>query len=233
MNTRMLGVLAVSALLGGALATTSVAQERQRGFDAMNGAGAGQMRGRMRMARGPGAALQPARFIARHDADEDGRVSAAEFIDVRLQAADRLIERRDADGDGLISAEEQDAPRGQPGRGARGETRTRPERPARSERAEPDREALAACVRETSPDFQPRADGTGESAFAASDGNGDGKLSLEEISAAIEGRAQQQFARLDADADGYVVEDELVAQAQAQRELRRTLMACAREQRQG
>lgn len=232
MNTRMLGVLAVSALLGGALATTGVAQERQRGFDALRGDGAGLMRGRMRAARGPGAAAQPERFIARHDTDADGRVSAAEFIDVRLESVDHLFERRDTNGDGLITADEQQAPRGQPGRGARGEGRDRPERPARVQRPEPDREALAACVRETIADFEPREDGTGETAFAASDTNGDGMLSLQEVSASIESRAQEQFARLDADGDGYVVKDEVAALAEAQMDVRRTLMACAREQRQ-
>lgn len=228
MNTRMLGVLAVSALLGGALATTSVAQERQRGFDTRNGDGAGLMRGRMRMARGPGAQLAPGRFIARHDTDADGRVSEAEFIDLRLENVDRLFDRRDANDDGQISADEQDAPR----RGARGEARGRPERPAGAQRTEPDREALAACVRETIADFEPRADGDGESAFAAADANGDGLLGFQEASEAAQGRAQEQFARLDADGDGYVVADEVAAQARAQRELRRTLMACAREQRQ-
>lgn len=115
MKTRILGLVAVGAMLGATLANTGFTQERRRGFDTpreelqeRRGRGPGAfVRG---PARGRGVAVQPERFIARHDEDGDGRVSASEFVEARLGTVERLFERRDADGDGLISAEEQAGP---------------------------------------------------------------------------------------------------------------------------
>jgi hypothetical protein len=230
MKTRMLGIFAVSALLGAALATTSVAQDRQRGFDGPRGEArgpAGQIRGRLRGGpRGRGAGAQPERFIERHDTDADGQVSESEFVDERLTRIDQLFERRDTDGDGLISAEEHDAPRGlrgRPGRAPRGER-------VRAERPEIDRDAVAACVRETIADLEPRSNGERDEVFANVDSNGDDMLSLQEVSAAIEARAQDLFARIDGDGNGYVTEDEASAHFEAQLDLRRAATACVREQ---
>src|SRR5687768_7459837 len=105
MKTKLLGIV-VAGLLGTALATTTIAQDRGRGFDGARGAGAGEMRGGP-MRRGPAAAIaaQPERFIEHHDADADGKVSASEFVDARLDEVDRLFDRRDDDGDGQISLE--------------------------------------------------------------------------------------------------------------------------------
>lgn len=235
MKTRMLGMLAVGALLGAAVATTSMAQERQRGFDTPRGelrGAAGQMRGAIRAGqrggpRGRGALAQPERFIARFDTDADGHVSASEFSEERLQNIDAHFERRDTNDDGLISAEEHEAPRGLRGRQGRGPRGDRPAPP------EIDREAINACVRESNADFEPRLDNAPDDVFAAVDTNGDGMLSLAEASAAVEARAQEQFDRIDGDGDGYITADEVSAHFEAQLELRRALRACVVEQLAG
>lgn len=234
MKLKMIGVMTATALLGTVLATTSVAQPRGRGgFD-----GTPPPRGEMPVpARGgrgvsPGgapAAAQPERFIERHDTDADGRVSAAEFADERMQHIDEQFEHRDTNGDGVISLEEHAAPRGLPGRGGRG-PRDDSDRPARPEI---DRDALIACVRETIADFEPRFDDELEDAFENVDTNGDGKLSLAEVSAAVETRAHDLFAHIDDNGDGYIVESEVEAHFAAQLNVRRVTQACIKEQPEG
>jgi hypothetical protein len=231
---KTLGILGATALLGTMLATTSVAQPRGRGgFDAppprgeMRGAEAARERGGA--LRGGAVAAQPERFIERHDTDADGRVSAAEFVDERLGRIDEQFERRDTDGDGLISSDEQAAPRGlpgRPGRGPRGD-RERPEPPAI------DREAVIACVRETIADYDPRFDDELEDIFDNVDTNGDGMLSLAEVSAAVEARADELFDRIDTNGDGYITEDEVEAHFQAQLNVRRVIQDCIKEQLAG
>jgi Ca2+-binding EF-hand superfamily protein len=232
MKLKLLGVMTATALLGTVLATTSAAQPRGRGgFD-----GAppprGEMRGPLRGGdRGgpPGGAraAQPERFIERHDTDADGRVSEAEFVDGRMQHIDALFERRDRNGDGQISLDEQDAPRARPARAGRGPRAGAVDRPARPEI---DRDAVTACVRETIADFDPRFDDELEDLFERVDSNGDGMLSLAEVSAAIEARAHELFARIDDNGDGYITEDEVEAQFEAQLNVRRVTQACIKEQ---
>lgn len=205
MKTRMLGVLTATTLLGAALATASVAQDRPRDFDA----------------RGRGSQAPAERFIARFDTDADNRVSAAEFTDARLERLDRYFEQRDTDGDGLISAAEQAEPRAKPERGKR-------MRGMRRGRAAIDQDALAACVQDSVADGESR-----DEAIATADTNADGALSLQEISATLERRAQEQFARLDADDDGYITADEASAQHDANRNLRRITRTCLQQQRRG
>lgn len=235
MKTKILGVLAVSALLGTALATTSFAQDRARGgAEAPRGEAAAAARGEAAVAardgaRGRGVTAQPARFIERHDTDADGRVSEMEFVDDRMQNIDEHFERRDANGDGLISADEHAAPRGVApgGRAPRGDREGRDERPARPEI---DREALVACVRQTIADYDARLDDELEDAFDRVDTNGDGKLSLAEVSTAVEARAHDLFARIDDNGDGYITEDEVAAHFAAQLNVRRVVKACIDKQ---
>ena len=154
------------------------------------------------------------------DTDADGRVSSAEFIEGRLQQADHYFERRDTDGDGLIAADEYAIPR------------PRPERGARAGRPEIDEEALGACVRETIADFEPRRAGR-DDVLATADTDADGAVSLQELSAALEGHAQEQFSRLDADGDGYLTAEDAEAQREERQELRRVTRTCLRQQRAG
>lgn len=202
MKTTTLGILAAGALLGATLATAGMAQDRQRAPDDRAGL------------------APPRNFIARFDTDADGRVSLAEFVDARLRDADRHFERRDRDGDGLISATEAAPPAG-PERGRRG---------ARPERPRVDEGALRACIRETVAGFEPLRGSPGD-AFAATDTDADGALSLQEVNAALERRAQEQFGRLDTDGDGYVTAAEAEARRKEQRELQRSARECLRVQR--
>jgi hypothetical protein len=222
MKLKVLGI-AVTALLGTVLATASVAQPRGRGgFDGPPPRG--EMRGPQAGARG----ASPERFIERHDTNADGRVSEAEFVDERLQNVDEQFERRDTNGDGVIAADEQ-APRGRPGRPGRGPRadRERPEPPAI------DRDAITACVRETIAGYEPRFDDERDDVFANVDTNGDAKLSLTEVSAALEARAHERFEHIDSNGDGYVTEAEVEAQSAAQLAARRAMRDCIREQVQG
>ncbi len=229
MKTKMLGILTISAaLLGTALSSLSVAQDRGRGFDGQ-GPPRGAMRGPMRGAPGERRTeAQPERFIERHDTDADGQVSEMEFVDEHLQNVDELFDRRDANGDGLISDDEHDAPPlGRPGREPRGPRGDRPDRP------EIDREAVIACVRETVADYDPELDRPLEEIFDAVDTNGDGMLSLIEVSTALETRAHNLFARIDSDGNGYITEDEVAAHFEDQLNMRRVVAACVQEQLEG
>lgn len=235
MKLKTLAMMTATALLGTALATTSLAQPRSRGgFEGAppRGEMPGPARGGMRGGPpGGAAAAQPERFIERHDTDADGRVSEAEFADERLAHVDEQFERRDSNGDGVISLEEHEAPRGR-GPRASGE---RPARPAgdRPARPEIDREAVIACVRETIADFEPRFDDELEDAFENVDNNGDGELSLAEVSSAVEARANDLFARIDDNGDGYITESEVEAHFQAQLNVRRVTQDCVKEQLEG
>lgn len=233
MNTKMLGIVTVSALLGTVLSTANFAQDTTGGTEGprhqMRGNGAGPMRGPMQapMAgrRALAPAAQPERFIERHDTDGDGQVSESEFTDEHLQGIDEHFERRDTDGDGLISLAEHATP--PPRRGPRGPGR--PDRPERPERPEIDREAVIACVRETIADFEPQLEGPVDEIFENVDTNGDGMLSLAEVSAALEDRAHTLFSRIDSDGNGYITESEVAAHVDAQLNQRRVMQACVKE----
>lgn len=236
MKTKMLGMIALSALIGTALATTSLAQPRGRGFEGgARAERAAHVRGPMRpgAARGAILAARPDRFIERHDTDGDGTVSEAEFIDERLAVVDTIFERRDTDGDGMISVAEHEAPRALPGRMVRGPRGARPERPNRPERPEIDREAVIACVRETIADYDPQLERPLDEIFANVDTDGDGMLSLAEVSSALQARAHDLFARIDSDGDGYITEDEVAEHFAEQLNVRRVVQNCIKEQLQG
>ena len=151
------------------------------------------------------------------DADGDGLISEAEFIDARLAKIDDHFTRMDQDGDGQISMDEQTPPE-------------RLARPGRPERPEIDRDAVAACVRETIADYVPELDDDMEARFDNVDANGDGYLSLAEISAAMSTRAGELFTRIDTDADGFLSSEELTAHHAEQVNLRRVIRACIGEQ---
>jgi Ca2+-binding EF-hand superfamily protein len=236
MKLKMIGVMTATALLGTVLATTSVAQPRGRGGFDGTPPPRGEMPGpRGGMRGGPGGgepAAQPERFIERHDTDADGRVSEAEFVDDRVKNVDELFERRDSDGDGVISAAEQEAPRGPAGRPGRGPGRGPRDDSDRPARPEIDRDAVVACVRKTIADFDPRFDDELEDAFDNVDTNNDDKLSLAEVSAAVEARAHDLFDRIDSNGDGYIVESEVEAHFQAQLNVRRVTQECIKDQLQ-
>jgi hypothetical protein len=236
MKTKMLGILTVSAaLLGTALSTTGVAQERGRGFDGQRPDMRGQMRGPGRGGamrggpRGAGQLAQPEHFIERLDTNADGQVSAAEFTEERLQHIDDMFEHRDTNGDGLISLEEHDAPRAGPGQ--RGQMRADRHERVRAARPELDRDAVTACVRETIADYEPRFDGQVEEVFADLDTNSDNMLSLTEVTAALEARAQAQFGRIDSDSNGFITEAEVTTHVEAQREAALAVRDCVKDMR--
>lgn len=205
----------IGALLGLASMSAVIAAEpgdgdRRPALQGGRGPGAGGgMRGRGGFRRGPAFERQ----LERLDADDDGQISEDEFVDARLARLDDMFERRDRDGDGLISLEENE----------------RPDRPDRPDRPELDREEILACARETIADFAPNADIDMEERFENVDTDGSGSLSLTEVSAALATRAHEAFAQIDADANGFVTEEELEAHHQAQLETRRVLRDCVRE----
>lgn len=226
MKLKTLGMLALTTLLGAAVAQTGFAQGTARGlegprFETRGNPGPGM--------RGPGAGREiarvasPVRFIELRDTDADGQVSEMEFVDEHLVRIDDQFERRDTDGDGLISVDEHEAPRGLRGGPQRLPRRDRPERP------ELDRAEVIACVRETIADYEPELDRPLDDIFDAVDTDGDGMLSLTEVSTFLEARAHALFARIDDNGDGFITESEVAAHFEEQLNLRRVIKACIDE----
>lgn len=159
---------------------------------------------------------RPARVL-RADADRDGRISRAEFVDARVarltavdanrdgsvtreemqaagqarraERADARFARLDANSDGSISRAEFDAPR--EARGERGYHRMRGHRGPRAERAGMRRGAERGPI----------------------------------VIADARSRTEQAFARLDKDQDGFVTMEERASARTAMREQRRERMA--------
>ena len=220
MKIRLLGILTLGTLYSAALLQPVVAQERNDGFQRPARGAAGQHAPQHGKAgsRGNRGAAQ-----VFQDVDGDGLISEAEFIEVRLARLDDHFSRLDRDGDGLISLEEQ-TPRVRPERPVRAD---RPERPARPEI---DREALAGCVRQTIADYEPQIEEDREMRFENTDTNGDGFLSLAEVSTAMTETATRRFARMDSNADGFLSQQELTEHRANQSNLRRVVRACINAQ---
>lgn len=225
LTTRTLGMLTLGALLSVSLLPASKAQDPEPSAERPGRAGPGIMRGalggRDQMMRARGAERSPERFIELLDSDGDGQVSSAEYLDEQLQRVDVMFERRDQNEDGLLSLEET-GPR---------ERDERPRREGRRARPELDREAIAACVRETIADYQPDTGATLEERFDSNDTTNDGQLNLEEVSTALEARALEQFARIDADGNGFLTESDLSEHFAAQQNVREKLRDCVRTAR--
>jgi Ca2+-binding EF-hand superfamily protein len=151
------------------------------------------------------------------DANDDAAVSEEEFVEFRLSRLDELFERRDRDDDGLISLAENEG---------EDEGRNRPGRP------EFDRDEVIACVRDTIADFAPNADMDREQRFEDVDTDGNGSLTLAEVSASLATNAHEAFARIDADVDGFITSAELKARHQAQLNVQRTIRRCVQRRTQ-
>ncbi|MES2626647.1 MAG: hypothetical protein V4628_15280 [Pseudomonadota bacterium] len=221
MKLLTMGITGLAALVGITLMSSVIAAVPADGagrpaFEGGRGQGhGGGMRGRFGGRRGPDAERQ----LGRMDANDDGQVSEDEFVDARLAFIDEMFERRDRDNDGLLSLDENTRP----------ERPDRPNRADRSDRPDLDREEVIACVQETIPDFAPNADMDIEDRFEDTDTDGNGSLSLAEVSAVIEERAHEQFALIDADTDGFITDEELDAHHETQLDTRRAVRECTRE----
>src|SRR5690606_10711003 len=101
LTTRIVSIISVSALLSIGLVPTSVAQDAETSAERSGRLGAGFLRG-----GGRGGERSPADVIERLDVNNDGQLSAAEYLDGQLQRVDALFERRDHNGDGLLSRTE-------------------------------------------------------------------------------------------------------------------------------
>ena len=219
MKLTTLGIAGISTLLGLAVMSAVIAAEpsdggRRPAFAGDRGPGPGPAGRQDRPGRGRGPTLE--HQLERLDANDDGQISEDEFVDARLAHIDELFARRDRNDDGLITLDEDQPP-------------ARPDRPDRPNRPDIDRDDVIACVRETIADFAPNADMDREDRFEDVDTNGNGSITLAELSTALETRAEADFARIDADDNGFITEAELKAHHQAQRETARVVRACARE----
>ena len=201
-------VLVISMLLAGSsLTASSFAQEPGRD----DGVRAEQPRGALRNARdlrdtrGTARAGQ-ARMLRQLDSNGDKLISLEEFTAKGTANYERQFTRADRDADGLVSEDEA--------------------RPRRRDLAEEiDVAALRECIAESGGLAEVEED-----RFAAADKNGDGALNQEEFFMQLEQRAFDQFARMDADADGQLTGAELAASMQGRNEQRRIVRACIAEQ---
>lgn len=209
MKLKMLAALLTGSLIGMTLTTAGFAQDDERRVGGREG------RGMMPGMRGAG----PERMLANLDTDDDGRISADEFVGQRTRQLEQLFNRRDTDGDGLLSAAESERPDRQ-----RGERAQR--RPAA------DREAVLACTQPGDEGVAGNGPGNRAGLVTDADSNGDGMLSLAELTETTTSAAQSGFAALDDDGDGFITESELTARAEGNRERRTELRECIRAARQ-
>lgn len=180
------------------------------------------------------------------DTNSDNKISKEEFLAPRLDRIDDMFARRDANGDGLIAEGEGRPQRGEDGdrggdrgmrpgeRGARGnEGGDRGQRGGRPPRPELDRDDILACAQQQVPGFDPpeRPDEDAmDDRFADVDTNGDGSLSLSEITAATTAGAEKQFARLDTNGDGFISTAENDARQQDREKVAAAMRDCTKAQ---
>ena len=190
--------------------------------------------GRPPMGAPRGMMREPEARMERLDTNNDGKISQEEFLAPAIDHLDEMFERRDTNGDGLIAEGE-----GRPQRpAARGnDDGNRRDRPARGERpARPDisRDEVLACVQKQVPDFdlpeRPDADDV-DDRFAAIDTNGDGKLSLSEVSASVTANAKARFGRMDSNGDGFITTAEIEAMQDARADTAKAMRDCMQKQR--
>lgn len=171
---------------------------------------------------------QPAPHHARGDADGDGRVSRTEFVDSRVAR----LTAADANRDGTVTAEEMRAAM-QAHRAERAAARF--DRLDVDKNGQISREEFSAR-----PDRGPRGEGPrmqrggrhhgGPAMHGQKAGRGGERGPI--VIAEARARAEQAFARLDTNSDGYVVAEERRAAMQQMREQRQERRAAHRAQRQ-
>jgi hypothetical protein len=163
---------------------------------------------------------RPARAM-RADTDGDSRISQAEFVGARMQRLTAL----DANSDGSVTVEERRAAR---------ETRRTQRADARFERLDANDDGSISRA-----EFDARKDARADRPrrMRAHRGHGPARMARMEargpvVVADARAKAEQAFARLDGDHDGYVTADERRAGRRALREQRRERMAERRAARQ-
>ena len=157
------------------------------------------------------------------DTNNDSKISPEEFLAPRLAHLDGLIARLDKNNDGLISLDEIHAG------AAAAEHPARPPHPNLPARPGQNRAAVIACLKTSNPDFDPPEVPDHEAIgarFDQADTNGDGKLNLAELSAAVTKRAQAQFKRLDLDQDGFLTAADRQAGQAERAALAKAMQAC-------
>lgn len=158
------------------------------------------------LAAGSVAAQQGPQRGLRADADRDGRISRAEFIDSRLARLTAL----DADRDGSVSAEERRV----------GMQARRAERAAaRFDALDKDRNGSISREEFTAPREQ-RADGADRAVRGDRMGRHGGRRGEARAAmsiADVQARLTAQFDRMDADRDGVITAEERTAARQAER----------------
>lgn len=145
-------------------------------------------------------------LINRADADGDGNVSEAEFVDLQTANTESRFAHRDRNADGSLDRDEA------------GER----ERPG----LDIDIEALRACIASYGEDPDDDMD-----RFTAADLDGDGLLSLVEFSTYLQQRAYVLFDRIDTNDDGYISPEEVQADHDERENHRRIVKACMEEVR--
>ena len=138
---------------------------------------------------------RPAKAVfERMDQDGDGAISLAEFTAAAGKRAERAMTHLDADENGVVTGDEfKDA---------------HVDRPRRERRGERGGERRGVRDRERLGDGKP-ARPFSPPQFSEVDENGDGQITLDELTAHHVARATERFARLDKDGDESLTREEL------------------------
>lgn len=195
----------VGSLLTSLVAIEASAQDRREGR--RGGPDVAAFADGDRAQRRPGRprGRNPERLIERLDQDGDGLISEFEYVDNKTANMEDRFDQRDGNGDGVITEDELGGDRDRPG-------------------LDIDIAELRACIADSGGEVREEID-----RFDIADLDDDGQLSFLEFSTFMQDRAFAEFARLDADMNGFVSADELTADADARREQRDIVRSCREE----
>lgn len=148
----------------------------------------------------------PAQFLIRlYDQNKDGKISEEEFLSPRQKEYEFYFNLLDANKSGLLEESER---------------KWIPNVPRADANAD-----VMACIKQSIADYSP-VDDSPVAILKAADTNNDGKLSLAEVTKAVQGVAHKLFLSVDANGNGAVIESELTGWIDQMAKVQRVTTAC-------